>query len=305
MKPVNIVACRILISANLLCAQTALAADVYRCGNSYQDTPCKAVASKPINQKPAAASTSNVTTKKIELPTAVNADCKQRGEAAKSIAKMRESGLEEGALKSSATDSYTAALVTDVFKHQGSAFQIQNAIERECVQQQQKTSLTGKWMAEARRLLGFGAASNSANISAKPPAPAKPAPTKPTLTKPAPATPVSPQIKSTAEPKPVAEPTPPPAPIVQPEQAAPAAPTPAPAPTVETAPPEPTPPAQPVAKKPVAKAAQDDNQGMCDSLKAGLKNISEQKHKGGDDALMQDLKQQEDNLKSVMDSAGC
>ena len=43
----SLVVCVILASG-----QTALANDVYRCGTTYQDTPCKNATSKPINAKP-------------------------------------------------------------------------------------------------------------------------------------------------------------------------------------------------------------------------------------------------------------
>lgn len=54
--------------------------------------------------------------------------------------------------------------------------------------------------------------------------------------------------------------------------------------------------------KPVEKNIAEDEQGVCSSLKAGLKNIDEQKRKGGNAA---DLKQQQINLENAMQSAGC
>ena len=51
--------------------------------------------------------------------------------------------------------------------------------------------------------------------------------------------------------------------------------------------------------------AQEDSQGMCSALKAGLANIASQKRKGGDAAFMKDLKEQQTELENVMKSAGC
>jgi hypothetical protein len=296
----SLVVCVILASG-----QTVLANDVYRCGNVYQDTPCKNATSKPINEKP---ERKNVTTgvskptQKVQIPTSANADCKLRGESAKSIANMRDTGMSEDSLKANAADSYTAALVTDVYKRTGSAFQIQNTIERECVQNQQKQSLTSKWMAQAKRLLGVGTAPANANVKNKtsPQATATAIATNKT----APAKPAQPQVKSTVDPKPVLEPTQPvTVPPVQPEQPAPI--------QVEPPPPAPvaipTPPAEPAPQKPAEpkEMAQEDSQGMCSALKAGLANIASQKRKGGDAAFMKDLKEQQTELENVMKSAGC
>lgn len=55
-------------------------------------------------------------------------------------------------------------------------------------------------------------------------------------------------------------------------------------------------------QKSIEKDIAEDEQGVCSSLKAGLKNIDEQKRKGGNTA---DLKQQQINLQNAMHSAGC
>ncbi len=56
------------------------------------------------------------------------------------------------------------------------------------------------------------------------------------------------------------------------------------------------------AQKTAEKEVVADEQGICSSLKAGLKNIAEQKAKSGNTA---DLKQQQKNLESAKKSAGC
>ncbi|MEQ1599286.1 MAG: hypothetical protein ABL880_07975 [Methylotenera sp.] len=308
----SLIVCVILASG-----QTALANDVYRCGTTYQDTPCKNAASKPINEKLERKNVTpgvSKTTQKVQIPASANTDCKLRGESAKSIANMRDTGLSEETLKANAADSYTAALVTDVYKRTGSAFQIQNTIERECVQQQQKQSLTSKWMAQAKRLLGVGAAPANANVKNK----TSPQSTATSIAtnKTAPAKPAQPQVRSTADPKPVLEPTQPvpappvqPEPSPQPEQPAPIQvepPAPEPPPPAPVAKPS-TPPVEPAPQKPAEpkEVAQEDSQGMCSALKAGLANIASQKRKGGDATFMKDLKEQQTELENVMKSAGC
>jgi hypothetical protein len=63
---------------------------------------------------------------------------------------------------------------------------------------------------------------------------------------------------------------------------------------------------KPIEAQPAQKTAEKevvaDEQGVCSSLKAGLKNIAEQKAKSGNTA---DLKQQQKNLESAKQSAGC
>jgi hypothetical protein len=304
---------KVFVCLVLASAQIALADDLYRCGNTYQDTPCKGVVSKPINEKPAKKSPINnnvaPTSKKViasnpAAPTTAD-ECKKRGEAAKIIAKLREVGVSADEQIAIAPDSASVARIKDIYGRSGSAFQVQNAVERECMQQQQKTSLTSKWMAQARSMLGFGAAPAPTETSVK--NKTKPVP----KIKAAPAQQAQPQVRSTADPKEVFEPAQPmPAPAAQPVPNTPA-PTPA---TVQVQPepvaqPEPAPQATaPIAKPeppPEKVETQGEAQGMCGALKAGLANIASQKRKGGDAATMKDLKDQQTELENVMKSAGC
>jgi hypothetical protein len=310
----------LIVCVMLAGAQTALADDLYRCGNTYQDTPCKGVASKPINEKPAkkppinnnvAPANKKVVDSKVAAAPITEADCKKRGEDAKVVARLRDIGVHENDQLTIATDVEKKALIKKVYGHSGNAFQIQNAVEKECLQQLQKTNLTSKWMSQARSLLGFGGAPKPTEASVKDKA--KPAPKIKTAT----TQPAKPQVRSTADPKPVIEPDQPmaaptaqpepnaqpeqaPAPVIQPEPVI-AQPEPPPAPPE----PEPTPvaPPAPVAQKEEAPAA--DSQGMCSALKAGLANIASQKRKGGDAAFMKDLRDQQTELENVMKSAGC
>ncbi len=310
-----------LVCLILAYAQAAPADDLYRCGNTYQDTPCKGVVSKPINEKPYkkpsvtiapvsknTAPVSNiVTTNKTPAPV-TDAECKKRGEAAKVIMKLREIGVTANDQIAIATDSASIARIKDVYSRSGSAFQVQNAVERECMQQLQKTSLTSKWMEQAKRMLGFGTAPDEINTKnkAKPLPITRTAPPKPVSVQPVPTQPVPAQVEpQAAPPVPSA-----PASVIQPEPVAPAAPVAAPAPPTPDAPiaQPPTPATKPTTQVAPATQKEDiqgDTQGICSSLKAGLANIAGQKRKGGDAATMKDLKDQQDNLESVMKSAGC
>lgn len=312
---------KIFVYLMLAGAQTALADDLYRCGNTYQDTPCKGVVSKPINEKPAKKSSVNnnvapagkkavVSNSAPAAPATVATalDCKKRGEDAKVIAKLRDIGVHENDQLTIATEVEKKALIKKVYGHSGNAFQIQNAVEKECLQQQQKTSLTSKWMSQARRMLGFGTAPAPTEASVK--NKVKPAPKIKTT----PAQSAQPQIRSTADPKPVIEQNQPiSAPTTQPEPSPQHEITqPEPAPVIQPEPvvaqpeppqaPEPAPVAQPAPQK---EAASADSQGMCGALKAGIANIASQKRKGGDAAFMKDLKDQQTELENVMKSAGC
>ncbi len=297
----------------LTCAQAALADDLYRCGNTYQDTPCKGVVSKPINEKPPKKPAFTITpisdTKKAvatKEPGAIDdTECKKRGEDAKVIAKLRELGVSANDQTAIATNGAQKALIKDIYSRSGSSFQVQNAIERECLQQKQKTTLASSWMTHAKRLLGIGTA--PAKSSAK--SNAKPQPT--TIAKAVPK-PAQPQVRSTADPKPVVEPAT--APAVQPESIAQPEPQPAPAhteplqqatPAAPVSQPEP-PPANPPTTTAQATEEQEDTQGICSSLKAGVENIANQRRskKWAAEAL-NELKQQQLRLESTMKAAGC
>jgi len=297
----------------LTCAQDALADDLYRCGNTYQDTPCKGAVSKPINEKPPKKPAFTITpipdTKKTVVtkePVATeDTECKKRGEDAKVIAKLRELGVTANDQTAIATNDAQKALIKDIYGRSGSSFQVQNAVERECLQKKQKTTLASSWMAHAKRLLGIGTA--PAKSSAK--SNAKPQPT--TIAKAVPK-PVQPQVRSTADPKPVVEPAL--VPATQPESIT--QPEPQPAPTHS----EPTQLAMPAESVSQTEATpvnpptttaqvpeeQEDTQGICSSLKAGVENIANQRRskKWAPEAL-NELKQQQLRLESTMKAAGC
>lgn len=295
----------------LTSTKVVLADDLYRCGNNYQDVPCQGVVSKPINaapvRKPAITFHTAPATKKVtaakDPATSLDADCKKRADSAKIIAKLREIGVSENDQLSITADTRQKDLVKDVYRRSGSPFQVQNAVEMECLQQKQKTTLTSNWVTRAKRLLGINPTPALANNHEKPQA----APSKKTVTnKPAPTqTITTQQIPASVAPTPVAPATPAPAPPSQTEpavQAAPISPSAPTAPSIPSVQPEAMPqPAQKVAQE----ETEEDSQGICSALKAGVENITNQRRKGGSASLLNDLKQQQMRLKSTMKSAGC
>jgi hypothetical protein len=254
----------------LVFSQSILADDLYRCGNTYQDTPCKnAVSSKPIGgssvNKKSAHIDYKVTKNNNTVPAVVNVDCKQRRESAKKIMRMREAGKTVDDQLNAEPDSASQVLIKDVYSHNGSSFQVQNAIEHECIQQQEKSRLSEKQMMESKRLKGAESASVKESAINKKRLSPTPAALAATVLQP----------PATKQAKPVQ-----------------------PAPTAMSIPAN-------LQNSTTQKVDQEDTQGICSSLKSGLQNISNQKRKGGDATFMKDLNQQQLNLESAMKSAGC
>lgn len=151
----NSISLKIFAGILLLCTQAALAADMYRCGNSFQDTPCaNSNNSKVI--KGLAKTTGSPAQNGDLSPIKIDADCKQRGDAAKKIMWLREVGKTREQQLESAQDGRTQALIKDVYNHRGSSVDVRNAIEQECMQQKEQDKLADKLLIEALRLKGNG-----------------------------------------------------------------------------------------------------------------------------------------------------
>lgn len=131
-------------------AQVPLAATMYRCGNSFQDTPC---ANQNYSKSMKAAKASNTTTKNGDLsPYQVDADCKQRGDAAKKMMWLRETGKTKEEQLERAEDAQTQALVNEVYNNRGTSLEVKNAIEQSCMQQKEQNKLADELLKEAKRL---------------------------------------------------------------------------------------------------------------------------------------------------------
>lgn len=269
-------ALNVLIYALLTCSQASLADDLYRCGNSYQDRPCKGTKNSPVEPKEAPHKVNKAVTES-QTSSAVNTNCQQRGDAAKAIAKQREAGKTQEQQVNATSDIASQALIKDVYSRRGSALQVQYAFEHECMQLIEKERLTNKQMAESQRLRN-SSAKNSTNKNPKV--------TKTAIEQAAelvaPSQAVLPAQATTQ---------------TQTEKAAPAV---QPSEVINT--PEPK-----AVKAKSTKKPQDvgDELGICSSFKAGIANIANEKLKGGDAAHLKDLNQQQKHLKQEMKSAGC
>lgn len=140
-------------------SQPLYSADLYRCGNSFQDTPCVGAAKSKVIVTNASPSNSNQQTE------AVDKDCLQQGESAKKIMWMREVGKTAEDQMSAAPDSSTKKLIAQVYQHRGSSLQVKAAIERECMQQKERDLLAAKMMIEAQHLRNGTSSADPSTIS--------------------------------------------------------------------------------------------------------------------------------------------
>lgn len=144
----------LFIILQIIYLQIAVAANLYRCGNSYQDIPCKTeVSSKSVGKISTQNSMStnangNQPTQKIDV------DCKQRGEDAKKIMWAREGGKTADQQIEATQDGYMQTLIRDVYNRRGSSLEVKNAIEQDCMLQKEQDKLADKLMIEAQRLRG-------------------------------------------------------------------------------------------------------------------------------------------------------
>lgn len=151
-----------LTTCVLLCStQATLAATTYRCGNSFQDTPCANQSDhktgKPTKSASASKSeTTNATsvgTKSADLsPYQIDADCKQRGDAAKKMMWLREIGKTKEDQLSNAPDEPTQALIHEVYSNRGSSLDVKNKIEQAGMQQKEQDKLAEQLLSAARKL---------------------------------------------------------------------------------------------------------------------------------------------------------
>lgn len=156
--------------ALLVCSQSGLAADFYRCGNSYQDTPCTSTNDKNKTIKNSAKTTNGVSSNSdLQQFAKIDVDCKQRGESTKKISWAREGGKTLDQQLESAKDGQTQALMREVYNHRGSSLDVRNAIEQECMQQKEQDKLADKLIIEAQKLRSNGKAGITSSASSNSP----------------------------------------------------------------------------------------------------------------------------------------
>jgi hypothetical protein len=141
----------LIASAIMLGSPFAFAGDLYRCGSTFQDTPCNNSATKQVVKN---TSTANKAIAANSLPSmvAVDPDCKQRGETAKKIMWMREIGKTADDQIAAPPAGASPSLIKEVYSHRGSSLEVKSAIEQACMQQKEKDKLATQMMVEAERL---------------------------------------------------------------------------------------------------------------------------------------------------------
>ncbi len=257
-----------LLYTLLTYSQVTLADELYRCNNGYQDTPCKSVVSGQVVSKKPVPISGNSVSDQDQSMTAMDIECKEHGEVAKKIAQLRDTGKTADQQMKILPDDASRALIQDVYKRRGAPLQVQNAIEHECMQKKEKDRLTKKQMIEAESLRNGGNFTSKSNPNGK----AKLQP--PTTTQKAD---IKKEVVLANEPD---------------------------SDTHEKG------NAQQVrdqkSNKQIANSKnQGDDLGICSAFKSGIDNIAIEKRKGGDDAHMSDLKEQQNQLEHEMKSAGC
>lgn len=149
---------RISITIMLLSqAPYGLAASLYKCDTSYQDTPCKG---QP-EVKPVKKLTSQQKNNEVLLD--VSANCAAKGQSAQEIMWKREVGYTLEKQTKGEKNSHKKAFIAKVYKHHGSSLQVKSAIEQECAQQEQNSLLATALEREASRLRSGGDIESSAD----------------------------------------------------------------------------------------------------------------------------------------------
>ena len=131
-----------------------MAGTLYRCGNTFQDTPCQgtnnAASNKPLKTIKTGTTTAATTTNPAVIP--VDSNCKARGEAAKKISWDREVGVTADAQIEANKYGYAPSLIREVYTHRGSSLEVRNKIEQSCMEQKARNELAARLEASAERL---------------------------------------------------------------------------------------------------------------------------------------------------------
>lgn len=156
---------KVIAVAMLLTYSSLSASALYRCGNAYQDTPCKGQASsKPFKKSK---SIPKLTQDNSQAQLTIDPSCATRGKAAQKIMWKREVGYTQEKQLETETNPQTRNLIVEVYKLRGSSLVVKNAIEQECAAQKEKDRLASQLEIEAARLRsgGSSAAENPSSTS--------------------------------------------------------------------------------------------------------------------------------------------
>jgi hypothetical protein len=165
MKMLKMFSLITILSGSALMSMSASAGSLYRCGNTYQDSPCtgaqngKMIAGSSTSSPSAAAQPGD-------------AECAKRGTDAQKIVWGREGGALLDQQLAKARSSSEMKLINDVYSRRGTSSDIRAAIEADCIAAKEKA-------AKAAALL------EAAGISQQQPAPAMQSKTSETAQQPA------------------------------------------------------------------------------------------------------------------------
>jgi hypothetical protein len=148
-----------------LCADVQ-AQQVFRCGSKYQDRPCD---SGPPSQEVKGIS-QNSASATSPAPVA-DASCAKRGAEAQQIMWAREAGKTAEAQTAQATSDERRRLIADVFNRRGSAMEVRNAVQANCMEEKAQAAQAAAMLAAAMKAQGAASAAppgapNSAPASA-------------------------------------------------------------------------------------------------------------------------------------------
>jgi hypothetical protein len=133
MKTLKMFCLITILSGGALMSTSAGAGSLYRCGNTYQDSPCagaqngKMIGGSSANSPSAAAQPSN-------------AECAKRGADAQKIVWGREGGALLDQQLAKARSASEQKLINDVYSRRGTSSDIRAAIEADCVAAKEKAA---------------------------------------------------------------------------------------------------------------------------------------------------------------------
>lgn len=146
----------------------ASAQGLYRCGNTYQDSPCSNGTGKKISGASNADPTGNKPKVLINARPVPDPACIVRGQDAQKIVWAREGGLIEEQMLAKAKSPAEKRLVTEVYSFRGTGSEVKSAIETACMEEKLAHSRIVNPTLDAiggAEVAGASSAANAANAS--------------------------------------------------------------------------------------------------------------------------------------------